>query len=34
VDTDPTVMTNPFDPEAKLISMAQAEGASFSLWNH
>jgi riboflavin biosynthesis pyrimidine reductase len=33
-DTGPMVMTNPFDPEAKLISMAQAEGASFSLWNH
>lgn len=34
VDTDPMLMTNPFDPQAKLISMAKAEGASFSLWNH
>jgi riboflavin biosynthesis pyrimidine reductase len=33
-DLDPEVMANPFDSQAKLVSLAQAKGASFSLWSH
>lgn len=32
--TDLTKMENPFDSEAKLISLALGSGASFSLWLH
>lgn len=31
---DPTLMANPFDSEARLVSLAVAPGASFSLWVH
>jgi riboflavin biosynthesis pyrimidine reductase len=33
-NADPFLVPNPFDAEAKLISLALAPGASFSLWNH
>jgi hypothetical protein len=33
-DLDPEVMENPFDAQAKLVSLAQTKGASFSLWSH
>ena len=33
-DTDPMFIANPFDSQARLVSLAQSEGASFSLWNH
>jgi riboflavin biosynthesis pyrimidine reductase len=34
VSADPMLMTNPFDSQAKLASLAHAAGASFTLWNH
>lgn len=33
-DYDPILLANPFDARAKLVSLAIAPGASFSLWNH
>jgi hypothetical protein len=33
-NTDPMQLANPFDSNARLVSLAQADGASFSLWNH
>ena len=33
-DADPTLMANPFDSQAKLVSLALAPGAIFTLWNH
>lgn len=33
-DADPTLVANPFDSEARLVSLALAPGASFSLWVH
>jgi riboflavin biosynthesis pyrimidine reductase len=33
-DADPTLMANPFDFQAKLVSLALAPGAIFTLWNH
>ncbi len=33
-NADPFLVPNPFDAQAKLISLALAPGASFSLWNH
>ena len=33
-ESDPKLLANPFDPQAKLISLALASGTSFSLWSH
>jgi riboflavin biosynthesis pyrimidine reductase len=33
-NSDPMQLANPFDSNAQLVSFAQADGASFSLWNH
>ncbi len=34
LETNPAQIENPFDSEAKLVSLALTSGASFSLWSH